>query len=71
MLKTLPSCMNALHKLFTHWSSSLKIAEILCRMFLSSSACILATVSCSFKAELPLSFKAGVITILWSYIPVI
>lgn len=67
MLKMLPSCMNALQKPFTHWSSSPKTAEISQRIFLSSSACILAMVSCSFKAELPLSLKAGIITILWSY----
>jgi len=60
MLKMLPSCMNALSTTyrshFTHWSSSPKTDEISWRMFLSSSACILAIVSCSFKVELPLSF---------------
>jgi len=38
-----------LQKPFTYWSSP-KIDEILQGMFLSSSACIHATVSCSFKA---------------------
>jgi hypothetical protein len=37
--------------------SSPTIAEISWRMFLISSACILATVSCSFTAELPLPLR--------------